>query len=253
MKKIQLIHFVITLIAFASCKKENGSTSVLKVYTDSMDVFNFTYTNGEANAIYNSGLNKYLSFEHKQNYIKAIRSDMEVEYFLNSYKLPVRIVYTFKGGASPIIREANYYYKQGTKNLDSVTSNAGWDGAIKNKYLFVYNGENIEKVTIYSHYSYTTAVSESSLSYTYTSTPNVFRNSDPLLFIYTNPLASFSYHSLLFYFPKTFSASTFATGSHPNYPAEKTFKLHYSTNSDGKIIKEWYDGFAHPHEYGYGH
>jgi hypothetical protein len=250
MKKFYLLLFIISPVVFLACKKENGSASVLRSYTDSMGLFNFTYTNNMATTIFTSNWKKYISFQHKENYIKAIGIDMETEYFLNSFKLPVRIVYSYDGSNT---HEVNYYYKAGTKILDSVVSNVGYAGTIKDKYTFAYNGENIEKVIVTSYYSYTSAVSQSFLSYTYSSAPNVFRNSDPLLFIYTNPLGLFNYHSLLFYFPKTFSASTFATCSYPDYTGTKMVKLNYSTNSDGKIVKEWYEGFAHPHEYGYGH
>ena len=130
-KKHNYFFIIFSSAVFFACKKENGSASVLRSYSDSMGVFNFTYTNKNVNAIFTSSGKKYISFEHKENYIKAIRSDVEVEYFLNSFKLPVRIVYTYRG-PNNVTREANYYYKQGTKILDSVIHNGGWDGAIKN-------------------------------------------------------------------------------------------------------------------------
>jgi hypothetical protein len=250
MRKAYLLCFIVIAVAFTACKKENEAASVLKTYSDSMALLNFTYKDKKVDAVFTSTSNKYVSFVHGENYIKAIGKGIEVEYFLNSFKLPVRIVYFY---GVPGKYEVNYYYKQGTNILDSVVNTSGSNGTIREKYSFEYNGENIEKVIIHSSYSFTTAISESFLSYTYSSAPNIFRNSDPLLFIYTNPLAELNYHSLLFYFPKIFSGSTFATCSYPYNTTIKIGKLNYSTNGAGKIVKEWYVGFGHPHEYFYSH
>jgi hypothetical protein len=204
------------------------------------------YSNGKISNMITSRGTKYVSFEYKENYVKAIR-DSETEYFLNSSKLPVRIVYNGVNN-----RDVIFYYKSGTNILDSVINKLVPMGITKEKYTFVYNGENIEKVVIQSHYSNTTAVSESYISYTYSSVPNIFRKSEPLLFIYNNPVGTFDYHSLLLYFPKTFSASTFSSFSHPDYGGRiKSGKLTYSLNRDGKILKESYEGAAHRHDYSY--
>ncbi|MDQ3845639.1 MAG: hypothetical protein M3342_16760 [Bacteroidota bacterium] len=242
---------VVASISALSCKKRehiNNSKNLLSGYKDSLSRYNVTYTNGRINTLLRNGV-FYYSFEYKDNYVKASEQQAYIEYFLNNSGLPLRIIRKY--GVSNV-DETHFYYKTGTNILDSVVSNNSYDWlAIYDKYSFLYNGGNIEQVIKSSFYRNGT-VSKDTFSYTYNPTPNIFRHTDPLLYIYVNPgFAMYYFQNLLFYFPKVFSAATFNTYSFPEGTRRRHGKLNYILNSKGKITKEWYDGWGHPYEYYY--
>jgi hypothetical protein len=238
---------VASLFIITSCKKEsNKSGSVLQGYRDSMYHYNTTYASGEINSLsyVNGGL--AWNFEHKENYVKASTSDFYVEYFLNESKLPKRIFKNYQASTNEIF----FHYKMGTNLLDSAVSVNSFAWAQKEKYTFTYNGGNITQVAIQFFYKDGTS-GIISISYTYYSAPNIFRNTDSLLYIYINPAADLSYNNILFYFPKVFSEATFHTYSIQHAVRPRQGKLNYTLNNKGKIAKEWYEDYGYSYEYFY--
>ena len=86
--------------------------------------------------------------------------------------------------------EADFFYKPGTNVLDSVNGYYSNNSSCYIHFTFEYEGENISK-TIRNYGALT-----DTFSYAYDVTPNLFRNSDPLLYIYSDlwELSPLSYY-----------------------------------------------------------
>jgi len=235
-----------SIVIIVSCKKEQ-SKSKLTGYKDSMYKYQAYYTNGKISALQISdGYQK--RFEYKEDYVKVTDFPFTsfFEYFLNNSKLPTSIIQHYDQSHKG---ELNFFYKAGTIILDS----AVWTVAgvpFKEKYAFTYSGGNINEIRI-DHFNSDGTVSKTNFSYTYYTSPNIFRSTDSLLYIYINPQADLNFHNLLFYFPKIFSAATFKTYSHFDGVKLNGGTLNYTTNSAGKITKEWYDGYGYGYDYYY--
>jgi hypothetical protein len=248
MKKI-LVYVLLGLTTFyiISCKKD-GVSNGLTGYKDTLGVCNAKYSNGRLSTISSGpGVNATWSFEYKPQYVKAFIDSFQIEYFLSSANLPLRITRTYNGGD---ISEMAFFYKNGSTILDSAVSVRSRQYIIKNEYTFTYDGENIKEMKNLNFY-FDGRTSIDTFSYTYRNTPNVFRSTDPLLYIYINPQADERFHNQLSYFPKIFSASTFASFSDRDGLVRKESIMNYTTDAKGRITKEWYTGFGHPYEYYY--
>jgi hypothetical protein len=89
---------------------------------------------------------------------------------------------------------------------------------------------------------------------TYGNTPNVFRHTDSLLYIYSYPASVFELQPELItaFFAETFSTATFNSlttggilGGQWNGEAYSSFSSHmtYTLNADGKVTAEIFDTF----------
>ena len=140
--------------------------------------------------------------------------------------------------------KADFFYKAGTNVLDSVN---GYYLNTSNSYMhftFEYEGGNISK-TIRNE-----GLLTDTFTYAYDVTPNLFRNSDPLLYVYSDlwgqlsPLCYYDYpfYTMVFFFPKVFSTSTLSTFSYTSWGSIINGKLNYKLSNDNKVLKEWYGG-----------
>jgi hypothetical protein len=235
------------IVIISSCKKEQ-SKSTLTGYKDSMSKYEAFYTDGKITVLQSSD-GSQRRFEYKDDYVKVTEFPYSsyYEYFLNNSKLPIRIIKhydsTYKG-------ELNFFYKAGTVILDSAVLTEAWALPIKTKYSFTYSGGNINQISI-DYFNADGTVSKNNFSYTYYTAPNIFRSADSLLYIYVNPQADLSFHNILFYFPKIFSASTFKTYSYFDGIKQNGGTLNYTTNSLGKVTKESYNGYGYGYDYFY--
>ncbi|HVG13631.1 MAG TPA: hypothetical protein VM935_01685 [Chitinophagaceae bacterium] len=249
-RRTLLTAILASICMLIGCKKESREPGlILQGYKDSMDRFNATYTNGKINALSVFDDKPMWKFQYKEKYVKASRDGINVEYFLNNANLPNKIsrFYFATSNYPSFSNEILFYYKAGTNYLDSAVALSTSTWKEKVKYTFTYNGDNIAKATEQVFYK-DGVETESVTSYTYESSPNIFRNTDPLLYVYINPIADLSYHNFLFYFPKIFSAHTFSTYS---LHSGRVGKLNYTLNDKGKITKEWYDQYGYGYEYFY--
>lgn len=255
--------FLLTLaFAFCTCKKSTTSLAsaskedLTRIISISSDVdtsanFFYSYTDNRITDIYLFYQNLLDSFHYAHldysgdNYIKV--SDPQktelhyTEYYLNDLKLPLKII-----KHSDILDEKetiNFYYKQGTNLLDSI-SDSSVHGYYSMHYKFNYEGQNISKILITQ--SYPGGSGEYNLNYTYDiSTANIFKYTDSLLYVYTDPFAqqiSTTYIPQNF-FANTFSESTFHTILYTGDPFSYSDTISYTLNSDGKISSLGYNGY----------
>ena len=234
------------IVIIVSCKKEQ-SKSTLTGYKDSLSKYQAAYTNGKISVLQSSDASQWL-FEYKDDYVKVSEFPFSsyFEYFLNNSKLPISIIKHYDQSHKG---ELNFFYKAGTITLDSAVLTEAW-APFKVKYTFTYSGGNINQISI-DNFNADGTVSKTNFSYTYYTTPNIFRSTDSLLYIYINPQADLNFHNLLFYFPKIFSAATFKTYSYFDGIKLNGGTLNYTTNSVGKVTKEWYDGYGYGYDYFY--
>jgi hypothetical protein len=259
MNKVLFLFFLACV--FYSCKKDaailtsktsKDSTKIISISSneDTSANFFYSYTNNRVTDIYWFYQNLLDSFHYAHldylgdNYIKVTDPKNELrytEYYLTDLKLPLTII------KHPDILDEkeiiNFYYKQGTNLLDSINDSLT-NGYYSMHYDFNYEGENISKILITG--SYSGGSGEYSLNYTYdTSTPNIFRYTDSLLYVYTDPFAqqiSTTYIPQNF-FANTFSASTFRTISYTGNPFNYAATISYILNYNGKISSIGYNGY----------
>ena len=165
---------------------------------------------------------------------------------MNDSKLPMRMTrHETRSDSTQYNSEADFFYKPGTNVLDSVNGYYSDTSSSYIHFTFEYEGENISK-TIRKYGAFT-----DTFSYAYDVTPNLFRNSDPLLYIYSDllelsPLDYYDYpfYTMIFFFPKVFSTSTLNTFSYTSWGSIINGKLNYTLSNDNKILKEWYGGYG---------
>ncbi len=248
-----LILFISALI-ISSCLKSSGlpgnGTKLMAISNDSAGAWQFGYTGNYITSIgpdpslsppYNqwdvqtcsiqyTNLN---SFEYVSLSFVEDTLNWTINYTLTPSKLPLRI-------AGDI--NAEFIYLPNTNLLDSVILYSGSDQLIFN---VTYTGQNITEVTESQVLNNQNTVI-GTYTYTYTTTPNVFRQTDSLLYIYSYPQTPFDQSPVIAaFFAETFSASTFdslCTYGPINYTGVITDtisgKMTYSLNADGKITEE---------------
>jgi hypothetical protein len=255
----------LTLLCFVfflfSCEKNNiitqpVNTSKLMSITsadpndDSSANYFFYYAGNRVTDIYwkSRSTNDSFHLAHfdyvDDNYIKVTMPTDELlytEYYLNNFKLPVTII-KHSGSLEP--ETLNFSYKQGTNLLDSV-NDSRIAGYYSMHYAFNYQEDNISDILITQPFS--GGSGNYSLHYTYDlSTPNIFKHTDSLLFIYTDPFASqisttYIPHN---FFANLFSASTFETISFIGDPFNYSDTLNYTLDIDDKISSLGYNGYS---------
>jgi hypothetical protein len=246
MNRIRFYLVAALIVIIVSCKKEQ-SKSTLTGFKDSLSKYQAYYTDGKISVLQSSGSSQW-RFEYKGDYVKATEVPFSsfYEYFLNNSKLPIRIIQHYHQSNKG---ELNFFYKSGTIILDSAVWTVAW-APFKVKYSFTYSGGNINEISI-DNFNADGTVSKTNFSYTYYTTPNIFRSTDSLLYIFINPQADLNFHNQLFYFSKIFSAATFKTYSYFDGIKLNRGTLYYTTNSVGKVSKEWYDGYGYGYDYFY--
>jgi hypothetical protein len=135
-------------------------------------------------------------------------------------------------------------YSQSTDLLDSVIAfpDTPYYGPLI--FKFTYTGQNITQVTE-SQISNSIRYSIDTFNFTYSNTPNVFRYTNSLLYIYTDPISVFHAQPpfVASFFAETFSASTFNSMTISNagfawagYTG--TYTMNFTLNAEGRITEE---------------
>lgn len=248
-----------------ACRKSNNlSTSnngskLTAISSDSAGAWKFGYTGNFITSLMpDTDLNLYGTMANIQyvntNSIQNVTvnffpdpSNYTIAYSVTSSKLPLRIEqsYIFNGTEykSDI---ADFSYLLNTDLLDSVILNPGGNGPII--FKFTYADQNITGVTE-RQVSNNENVVIGTFSFTYSATPNIFRNTDSLLYIYTYPQTALRAQSMVVavFFAETFSASTFNTVTTSGITNGAwnqdsiSSKMIYTLNANGKIIEEAFD------------
>lgn len=257
MKKILLLFCCACL--FNACKKtttslasnSNGNSDTLISITgdtDSSTNFFYYYNNNQVTDIYTFYKNSpdsvhYAHLDYTDDsYIKVTDPLNELrytEYFLTNLKLPLTII-----KHSDVLNEVetiNFYYKPGTNFLDSISDNLT-QGYYKMHYEFDYEGQNVSDVLVTQ--SYSGGSGTSSLHYTYDiSTQNIFRRTDSLLYILTDPFATQISNTYIpqGFFANVFSAFTFNNLDFVGDPYNYLYTLKYNLNINGTISSLGYN------------
>jgi|GEM_PF-2323237 len=177
-------------------------------------------------------------------------------YSLSYSKLPLRIDQSnYIDGIEHNSNFMDFSYFPSTDLLDSVIVNGvtlPLLNGVSNGHIifkFIYTGQNITNITESIADSNNQNVVLSTSDFTYSATPNIFRHTDSLLYIYTYPqIPSWGQpQDIAVFFAETFSASTFnsVTTSDVNNGIGDLIsissKMVYSLNANGRIIQEAFD------------
>jgi hypothetical protein len=172
-------------------------------------------------------------------------------YTLNQSKLPLSIDWAYtQGNSIQNFNEAVFVYGQ-TNMLDSVkeifgySSGPGGFDTIRYTYTFTYTGQNITRI-VQQYVSREQNFILGIFTFNYGNTPNIFRHTDSLLYVYAYPITALFAQPMVVasFFAETFSASTFDSVSvysedfDPQGPATYSSKMTYSLNAAGKVTEE---------------
>lgn len=253
-----IITLLLCICIMTACKHDhppvNGNTTKLTaILADSSGVIvSLGYTGDQITSI---GKNDPIKIEYTDSnatpYIILLFPPDSVYYAmlfaLSPSKLPLRIdMNDFNGGSEEKINFAKFFYKNNTDLLDSVIS---FEGSYNSYiYKFTYTDQNITQITraqIVNNTSYPV----DTFNFTYSNTPNIFRHTNPLLYIYTYPQTIFNAQPNVVssFFAETFSASTFTsitinTVGYTWSGYEGTYNMNFILNADGKITDEIING-----------
>src|ERR1035437_5560206 len=256
-----LFFVFICAIITISCRKgdnlrtSNNGTRLMAVSNDSAGTWKFGYTDNSITSIARDSNRTIHSFIDYLQYttINSVQYvtltsvqdtfNYSESYTLTSSKLPLSIdaMYTING-VKHTTNVAKFFYQQNTDLLDSVLYHPGSSLFV---FKVIYTGKNITEITENQISNNQSAVINT-FNFTYGTTPNVFLNTDSLLYIYTYP------HTALFaqpmviaaFFAETFSASTFdsiTTSGITNAGWNQvtiSSRMMYTLNADGKITEE---------------
>jgi hypothetical protein len=228
----------------------NNGSKLTAISSDSAGAWRFGYTGDLITSmVADTSLRPY-GFDASIQYSHTGSIDYvtvnSMTYSLTSLKLPSQIYETETvGGTEQKHDIATFTYLPNTGLLDSVLLNHYIDTII---FKFTYTGENITTVTE-TQVSNNERFALGSFNYTYSATPNIFRQADPLLYIYAYPQTALFAQSMVVatFFAETFSASTFSsiTTSGATNSAwgqdSMTGNMTYTVNANGKVTGEVFD------------
>ena len=256
----QSLHFLLGIVVLTSCTKNAdhshdrssaSTTRIISITGDSAD-FLFAYENDtitDVLARHNDGwqwidtnYSPYARIMYEgNNYIRAtspVDSFYYTEYFLNDDHLPLQIIMHFDKWESKDI--VDFFYNSSTNLLDSVHDTN--DGIHFTRAYMEYDGDDITRIKTTFPY-FDTGLIEHNSEYEYDkTTPNVFKTTGSLFYIYQIPFGTYNfinswvvYHDELIV--KMFSHSTFNNmrGSYSNANYDWQDAMHYTLNSDGKL------------------
>ena len=270
MKHVSFIF--ICLIGITACHKsqysatESNGTQLTSIGSDSAGTLNFQYSNNLITSFKQTfstqnGSNSTVDDPHSiiqytnadSNQLISVTfipnpTDYSINYLLSSSKLPLRIFNTYtENGIVQSSYLVKFMYSPNTDILDSVIYSYPHyaDPLAGVVYKFTYSGQNITTITA-SQVSSTQKVVIATFDFTYGTAANVFRQTDPLLYIYSYPSSVFHAQPMVIaaFFAETFSRSTFesittsgitSSGWQPN---PITSKMEYHLNSNGKVTAE---------------
>ena len=248
-----------SIFFLASCTRNNNliadnGARLKSITNDSAGTLHFNHTNDTITSV--SG-HQIADIQYKAAgdtpCVSIVYSDEEmIKYYLNSRKLPTKIIFYNTGGIASNYR-IDFFYRNGTFLLDSAVLD---ENGYKLIYNVFYSGNNISRIQE-SNVSANGNVVVATFDYTYGSENNILRKTDSLLYIYSNIQPALDRQAMVTaaYFAETFSASTFSSiqvrGITSDYvfPYNQTSTMTPSLNKNGKIVREFFsdpvfDGLA---------
>lgn len=235
MQSKQIILLLFLWTAFA-CQKQFSVDEKLTQFSDNKYRYGVHYNGNTVTEItVDSGASAPFVIAKYSYYNGIIRADLDaatgyshIDYFMKNASLPTRICkYRMNNTAEKLVQEVNFFYKAGTDQLDSVTL----EGNMHYRFVPLYSGGNIADYSISSNYG----PEIPSGSFLYYPIANVFKATNPLLFVYSSPVFEFE----TFLMPRIFSASTLKKFNGGTFI--------YDTDDKGKLSLEDY-GPTYPYK-----
>ena len=250
MKRVILWCIAATAIA---CHKSPPPSKLVSISSDSTGAWDYTYTGDQITGITadptsNPHYPGYAQVRYTdsagQRYVNVLDFGDSVSYLyaLNNEELPTQISVTGQiPGYAYVL--GIFIYQPGTDLLDSVIYDL--DGYYKNTFKIAYTGQNITGMTeryISSDQNFIIGT----YNFTYNNTANVFRKTDPLLYIYSYPFSALAAQPMVIaaFFAETFSANTldsislYSANFDSGNPGSYSTGVTCMTNADGKISAE---------------
>lgn len=206
MHRLNYCLFGFCLLLTLSCQKEQSKKQdKLVSFKDANRKYSVHYNGSQVTEIrVDSGLGApftIATYSYKDNYIKATLHPStgydHVEYFMRKNVLPVSIIkHKIIGGRDSIVSRTDFYYGIGKDVPDSVVLR----NSVKLNFIPVYTGGNISDY----HLSQNNNPAILSGSFLYYREVNVFKSTNPLLFVYSSPVFEFE----TFLMPRIFSQQT---------------------------------------------
>jgi hypothetical protein len=224
--------YALVLCLIFSCEKEQSGMSQLVAFSDNSNKYSITYAGNFISQIkVDSGAGApYIiaNYSYGNNFIRAdLHSNTgysHIDYAMKNASLPLSIKkYKLYNGKDSLVSSVNFYYREGSDFIDSVVLDAN------THYNFIpqYSGTNITDYYVCTEYG-PPVLSGSFLYYPIT---NVFRSTNPLLFIYSSPVFQFE----AFLLPRLFSGSTLKKFNGGTFT--------YDTDRKGNLSVEDYGSF----------
>lgn len=270
MKNIPVIFFC--LLAITACRKgnhssvDNNGTRLTSIVTDSAGTFDLTYTNNlitgvtERQFSHDGSIFSIDSSRWTVQYSDTVSNQLvslnvfadshqySLNYILTSSRLPSLIFSIYKEGNIMKYGElCKFIYFANTDILDSVIQNYSnaFDPSEKKIFKFKYSNQNITEITE-SEVSPSKNLVIATFDFTYGTAANIFRQTDPLLYIYSYPLTVFGTQPMVIaaFFAETFSLSTFNSITTSGITTGAWFqnsissKMNYQLNAHGKVTEE---------------
>lgn len=224
-----------TLLLLVACQKEQEQIPKLVSFTDPGNKYSVVYNGNSVSEIQvDSGVGApytIASYSYTNNFIVADLHPntgySKIEYQMKNHFFPLSIKkYKSFAGKDSAVSRVQFYYRAGDV-LDSITL----DGTTHYRFVPLYAGGNVTDYYI-STENGPEILSGSFLYYPIT---NVFKTTNPLLFIYSNPVFQFE----TFLLPRLFSNSTMKKFNGGSFT--------YNTDARGKLSLEDY-GNTYPYK-----
>jgi hypothetical protein len=196
--------FALVVMIILSCQKEQDSLPKLASFSDNNNKYSVYYNGSQVSEInVDSGAGApYIiaKYSYSQNLIRstlhANTGYSRIDYYMKNSTLPLNIKkYKNIGGVETMVSKTAFYYNY-TGALDSVTL----DAAAHFNFTPVYSGGNISDYYLSTEYGAPVLAG----SFLYYPITNVFKATNPLLFIYSSPVFQFE----TFMLPRLFSSGT---------------------------------------------
>lgn len=242
----------ISIILLVSCQRNNDLASsgnngkrLKSISSDSAGVFEFAYNGDTISSISGNqaAMIQHLKYGDTPCVSLSFGDEEGIKYFLNSFKLPTRIIFSDSTNGVEVNSDYVYFfYHNHTNQLDSaIVHEYGY------KLIFkpTYSGNNISQMEE-SYVSATQNLIIANFSYNYSNENNIFQRTDSLLYIYSYPVTAMDCQAMVTaaFFAETFSANTFTSihisGITSDYvfPNNQTSTMKVSVNANGEIVAE---------------
>jgi hypothetical protein len=236
MKINHCLCFAVMMWAAASCQKEQENIPKLATINDNDHRYRVNYNGNSVSEIaVDSGSGApytIATYSYSRNFIRADLNAntgySHIDYTLKNGTLPLTILkYKSVGAVDVLVSKVNFYYHNSSEILDSVVL----DGATHYNFIPVYSSGNISDFYVCTD----SGPPVLSGSFLYYPIGNVFKATNPLLFVYSSPVFEFE----TFLLPRIFSNSTMKKFNGGSFI--------YDTDAKGRLSLEDY-GATYPYK-----